>query len=146
MAYAAPEPYQHVVPEIRYFFEDSTGVGDDSETLRRSSRQSLEHFLATYLRSWGNTFIRFLQLKVTWEKETAHLSSLISMHPAYQQIIGMGPTAIPFILRELKNKPGHWFWALKSITGEDPVLPEHRGKIKQMTDDWLKWAKEQEYI
>ena len=145
MAYAAPEQYQHVVPEMRCFFEESTGVGNDSEILRRSTRDSLEHFLASYLRQ-ESAFIRFLQLKATWEKETAHLSSLISMHPAYQQIIGMGPTAISFILRELKNKPGHWFWALKSITGEDPVPPEHRGKVRQMTDDWLKWARERGYI
>ena len=146
MAYAAPEPYLPVIPEIRYFFENSTGIGNDSEILRRSSRESFEHFLATYSRFWGSAFIRFLQLKAKWEKETAHLSSHTSIHPSYQQIIGMGPTAIPFILRELKNKPGHWFWALKSITGEDPVPHEHRGKVRQMTDDWLKWAKEQEYI
>ena len=58
----------------------------------------------------------------------------------------MGAIAIPFILSELKKKAGHWFWALKSITGEDPVLPEHRGRIKQMAEAWLWWGKKQGYI
>ena len=90
---------------------------------------------------------KFNALKVEWETETAYLSSIteISTHPAYQQIIGMGPIAIPFILAEMKKNPGHWFWALRSITSEDPVLPEHRGRLKQMTEDWLKWGKEHSY-
>ncbi|MBI4849315.1 MAG: hypothetical protein HY808_12205 [Nitrospirae bacterium] len=79
-------------------------------------------------------------LKLEWESETAYLSSIteISKHPAYQQIIGMGHVAVPFILSEMKRKPDHWFWALRSITGEDPVLPEHRGRLRQMSEDWLK--------
>ncbi len=68
------------------------------------------------------------------------------MHPAYQQIIGMGQDAIPLILAEMKRKPGHWFWALKSITGEDPVLPEQRGRIKKMTEAWINWGRNQGYI
>ncbi len=87
-------------------------------------------------------------LKAEWEADTAHLSSVteIAMHPAYQQIIGMGPIAIPLILSEMKRKPDHWFWALKSITGEDPVLDENRGQILQMTKAWLHWGIEQGYI
>jgi hypothetical protein len=86
---------------------------------------------------------RFNGLKTEWKAETAHFSSItrIAMHPAYQQIIGMGQVAIPLILSAMERKPDHWFWALRSITCEDPVLPEHRGRLKQMTDDWLKWAK-----
>ncbi len=90
----------------------------------------------------------FNVLKEKWESETAHLSSIreSAMHPAYQQIIGMGQVAVPLILSEMRKKPDHWFWALRSITGEDPVLPEHRGRLKQMTDDWLKWGKAQGYV
>lgn len=90
---------------------------------------------------------KFNALKVEWGTETAHLSSIteISMHPAYQQIIGMGQVAISLIFSEMEKNPDHWFWALRSITGEDPVLPEHRGRLKQMTEDWLKWGKEHSY-
>ncbi len=58
------------------------------------------------------------------------------MHPAYQQIIGLGKQAIPFLLRELDQKSGRWFWALKSITREDPVL-QHRRNTQEMIKAWL---------
>jgi len=80
----------------------------------------------------------------TLERECAHLSSIreFSQHPAYLQIIGMGPRALPLILKELEESPGHWFLALREITQENPVLPEHRGSISQMAQDWLGWAKD----
>jgi hypothetical protein len=64
----------------------------------------------------------------------------MALHPAYQQIIGMGPVALPFLLRALRRRPEHWFWALKAITGADPVQPEHRGQVRMMAADWLEWA------
>ena len=63
------------------------------------------------------------------------------LHPAYQQIVGMGAEALPFILAELERKPEHWFWALRAITREDPVPPSHRGNVVLMARDWLQWAK-----
>ncbi|NEP54002.1 MAG: hypothetical protein F6K65_36510, partial [Moorea sp. SIO3C2] len=62
----------------------------------------------------------FRQLVDQWRKETRGISSTThaAMHPAYQQIIGMGKEAIPLLLRELEQKSGRWFWALKSITRE----------------------------
>lgn len=106
-----------------------------------------------------DSLIRFIVLKGEWEDEMANLSSIteISMHPAYQQIIGMGKTAIPYILYELSElsdeKPSYcyWFWALKSITGEDPVtgkkpiLDDQKGNIKEMAKAWLKWGKHNGY-
>jgi hypothetical protein len=88
---------------------------------------------------------RFNMLKRQWQKETLLFSSLtkIVMHPAYQRIIGIGPPAVPLILRELEQKPNHWFWALKVITGADPVEPSQRGRMKEMTRAWLRWGKEQ---
>ena|SRR5579862_5310449 len=97
---------------------------------------------------WVQPEHRFAALAARWFKETAALSSVsqIAMHPAYQEIIGMGPDAVPLILHELQQKPGHWFWALRAITGEDPVLPEQRGKIREMTAAWLQWGKERGYL
>lgn len=88
---------------------------------------------------------RFRSLLQRWREDTAVLSSIsqIAMDPSYQQIIGLGPAAVPLILRELEHAPGHWFWALKSITGVDPVAPDQRGRIPQMAAAWLAWAKEQ---
>src|SRR3954469_21065531 len=78
---------------------------------------------------------RFRELVGRWRKDTALLSSTseISTHPAYQQLIGMGQAALPFIFAELRVKPDHWFWALRSITGEDPVPAQARGNLRQMT-------------
>jgi hypothetical protein len=70
----------------------------------------------------------------------------MAMHPAYQQIIGLGNEAVPLLLRELKKEPDHWFWALKAITGVDPVEPTQRGRVKEMAGAWLRWGKEQELI
>ena len=67
------------------------------------------------------------------------------MHPAYQQIIGMGPAAIPWLLAELEREPDHWFWALKSITMVDPVSADERGDIHKMAQAWLKWGKDRGY-
>src|SRR6266542_5554893 len=74
--------------------------------------------------SWAEK--KFQDLAQKWRKETKHISSLTKaiLHPAYQRIIGMGPVAIKFILRELEERPHHWFWALESITGDNPVQPE----------------------
>lgn len=70
----------------------------------------------------------------------------MAMHPAYQQIIGMGPVAIPLLLRELQKSPDHWFWALKAITDVDPVPASERGRQKQMAAAWLRWGKEHGYL
>ncbi len=87
---------------------------------------------------------RFNQLAQRWRKECAHLSSVREMvlHPAYQQIIGMGKDAIPFLLRELERQPDHWFWALWAITQENPVPQDHRGRVREMARDWLEWARQ----
>ena len=85
---------------------------------------------------------RFALLADTWERETRFFSDneRILTHPAYQQIIGMGPFALPFILNRLRKRGGHWSWALICITGEDPVDPAHAGDIHLMRKAWLRWA------
>jgi len=87
---------------------------------------------------------RFHDLAERWRKESGHLSSLEkrAMLPSYQQIIGLGPQAVPLLIERLREEPGHWFWALRAITGVNPVSPEHVGRVKDMADDWIRWAKD----
>lgn len=87
---------------------------------------------------------RFKRLAKVWLRESAHLSSTTkqAMLPSYQQIIGLGPDALPFILQRLEREPEHWFWALRAIAGADPVKPEHVGRVQDMADDWLRWARD----
>jgi hypothetical protein len=89
----------------------------------------------------------FYQLVEQWKTETRGISSTeqLSVHPAYQQIIGMGPNVIPLLLRELENNSDRWFWALKAISREEPVTPEQRGKTKEMIAAWLYWGREKGY-
>ncbi len=123
-------------------------VSDESIVIWDNYTESLKHFFFPISREQDIPSKKFFTLKAQWENETVMLSSAteIAMHPAYQKIIGMGDTAIPFILNEMQKKPGHWFWALKSITGEDPVLPEQRGRVGEMTEAWLHWGKDEGYL
>ena len=63
-------------------------------------------------------------------------------HPAYLEIIEMGEDALPLILRELRDRPGYWFEALKAITKQTPVPPEDRANAKRAREWWLRWGKE----
>lgn len=85
---------------------------------------------------------RFRSLAQQWRSETQWLSSTteIAMHPAYQAIIGMGAEALPMILEDLRQNSGHWYWALKAISNEDPVVPRDRGSVKKMKNAWLQWG------
>lgn len=86
----------------------------------------------------------FRQLADHWRGETRYLSSTtaICTHPAYQRIIGLGPQVLPLILGELAREPGQWFWALRALTGDDPVPEADRGRVRAMTDAWLAWGRQ----
>ena len=94
-----------------------------------------------YLPQW------FSILVSKWKADTQLSSSTteICTHPVYQGIIGMGPAVLPLIFKELEREPDHWFWALKAITGADPVATEHVGRLDDMARDWLRWARIQGY-
>lgn len=87
---------------------------------------------------------RFEKYADEWRAQTAHFSVLSQriMHPSYQMIIGLGPDALPLIIERLLTRPDHWFWALRSIAGEDedPVRREDVGKFAVMRAVWLHWG------
>jgi hypothetical protein len=91
--------------------------------------------------------LKFIRLRDEWKSQRGPLSSTakLAMHPAYQKIIGMGPVAVPLLLRELENNLDSWFWALRAITEEDPVPDACRGDGKAMANAWLQWGKERGY-
>jgi hypothetical protein len=91
---------------------------------------------------------RFRRLADEWRAATGFMSSVteIAVQPAYQQIIGMGEAAVPFILEELRREPAQWFWALRAITGADPVPETSRGRVREMADAWLDWGRAHGYI
>ena len=91
---------------------------------------------------------QFLKLAEKWKKETGFHSSIlhITRNDNYLEIIGMGKDVVPFILKDLKKAPYQWFVALKAITKENPILPEHFGSVKRMRQDWLEWGKRKNLI
>src|SRR4051794_40218449 len=90
---------------------------------------------------------KFRRLSSVWRAETAYVSSSseIIAHPAFQEIVNMGPAIIPILLREVRDGSGHWHRALRQITGTDPVPPGDRGNIERAAETWLRWGKEHGY-
>lgn len=85
----------------------------------------------------------FAECLVKWKAETVFTSSMtdIVLHPSYQRIIGLGPDVVPYILQELVENGGHWFWALQALTGENPVSEQDKGRTKLMASAWLEWGR-----
>lgn len=89
----------------------------------------------------------FEQLAQAWRDEHRFMSSVTDMVllPSYQRIIGLGPNAVPLLLRELERRPDQWFWALQAITAEDPVPADGRGDLAKMSAAWLAWGRQRGY-
>jgi hypothetical protein len=90
---------------------------------------------------------RFIELLMAWKSETDHVSRLdvVYLNQHYQQIIGMGEDALPFIFNELRTNSGRWFWALKAITQFEPFAGQRAVPVETMRQAWLQWATENEY-
>jgi len=88
----------------------------------------------------------FAELAEKWIRETKHLS-LISKkitHAAYFRIIGMGKPVVPLLLAALRDRPSHWFAALRATANTDPAPPD--GNASQARQAWLEWGRSQGYI
>lgn len=90
----------------------------------------------------------FRQLTDQWYEETRFLSSTseIVSKETYYQIVALGRRVIPLILRELQERGGHWFLALRALTKADPVNPQDRGNMRRMTQAWLDWGRNNNQI
>lgn len=90
----------------------------------------------------------FRQLTDQWYEETRFLSSTseIVSKETYYQIVALGRRVIPLILRELQERGGHWFLALRALTKDDPVDQQDRGNMRRMKQAWLDWGKRHNQI
>ena len=94
--------------------------------------------------------IKFQKLANEWRQQRGAMSSIteMSMLPAYQAILGMGPSAIKPIIAQLKSEgdePDQWFWALRSITEANPVKADEQGDFIKMAQAWIRWAENEGY-
>jgi hypothetical protein len=93
--------------------------------------------------------IEFQELSKRWRRETGHQSSLTLkfMHPSYQRIMAMGKPALPLILRNLEQKPGHWFYALRFIAGQSALgVADGSETIEEASQAWLAWGRRKGHI
>ncbi len=90
---------------------------------------------------------RFRELASEWDEATAHLSSMneASEHPAYQEIIRLGPAVVPLLLQDMEANHTHWFMALRALTQSDPIPQSAAGNIPKMVRAWVDWGKANGY-
>ena len=150
MSYAVPggRATSRLLTEERYVPADPQSPNKPLFTGSSQLLVARSHYYLPMSRQRQSVAERFRELLRHWKADVGPLSSAteMAMHPAYQQSIGLGRDAVPLLLRELQREPDHWFWALKAITGVDPVEPIQRGRVKEMAGAWLRWGKEQELI
>ncbi len=89
----------------------------------------------------------FYRLAAIWKITTVHWSNITEKcsHPAYQQIIALGPDVLPLIFDELEREPDDWFVAIRALTGVNPLPSQSRADLQETTNEWLEWAKHHGY-
>ena len=134
---------QYPYPDDTYVSEEARQLGQPIRGLLQIGNDFTSVTGAEVIARSDALSEQFRHLAEIVREECVHFSSIreVVMHSAYQQIVGMGPQVLPLLLRELEDRPGHWFWALRAIVKEDPVRPDHHGVITEMTQDWLNWAR-----
>jgi hypothetical protein len=90
----------------------------------------------------------FHELKAKWKAQTRFLSSTTQIihNENYQYIIGLGPSVIPLLLKDLAETHNFWFWALMAISRENPVPEESSGNTGKMVATWLDWGRRKGYV
>lgn len=91
---------------------------------------------------------QFRRLEAIWLAESGHHSSTkkLIQHEAFQEILQLGKDVIPFMLRDLQEKPRLWVWALPHIAEVNPVSTADGADIAKMSEVWLRWGREQGYL
>src|SRR5439155_22737254 len=88
----------------------------------------------------------FKGLAESWQQSTQHFSVLAKryQHPFYKHILRMGPSIVPFLLKQLQTAPDRWLDALEQLTGENPA--QNATTFEEAVDRWIKWGQDNKYI
>ena len=135
-----------IAPKVSYRTISTTRDHPEAEI----SKLSLEGNLCEYCSTPPERGMedQFVELVEEWQRGTGGLSSpkAIAGHPAYQQIIEMGASAVPMIFQELEANGGWWYPALRALTGENPVPEEAKGRPPLNREAWLEWGRSNGYL
>lgn len=88
----------------------------------------------------------FKGLAKAWKEGTfgCSITTRRYAHSSYQAILVLGPDVVPFMLRELQERPDWWFEALKALTKADPTKPTDN--FNDAVKAWLNWGREQRLL
>jgi len=141
-------PSRFIDPDIPNAYQPPGESSELKSVVLHSGNAFYHYYDVPASRQAQSIEIIFKALAKAWYINTQFTSSATEManNQYYQAIINIGSPAIPFILNDLEKEPDHWFWALKEITGQDPVKPDNMGNILGMTEDWLCWGRDNGYI
>lgn len=141
-----PHPVGGLTIPINPSRRNQVAFSDEQDIISQREREVISH-CKTVISYRQSVEVQFLSLAIQWKRDNLFESSpwRMAAHPAYQRIIGMGPTAVPLILQQLAYETDFWFEALVAITGEQPVPPEHAGDMEAIRRDWLHWGREHGY-
>ncbi len=91
-------------------------------------------------------FDEFAEAKNRWYFDTLDVRTDPSQHPDFRRIVGMGESAIPLILEELKIRPSLLYVALEAITGENPVPETGSDSLEEISEIWQRWGEQNRSI
>ena len=145
-----PMPVIQATYELVFSGQDTPTQTEYHPQLQAATYQAVELGGVFETNQHIENWLKFQGLVVQWRAERGAMSSITEavLCPAYQGIIGLGPDATLLLLAQLRDEgdePDQWFWALKSVTGADPVRPEDRGNYTSMAAAWLEWGQRQGY-
>lgn len=89
----------------------------------------------------------FRRLFDAWDSETFLFSfpHQIYEHWAYEELVGLGEAAIPYMLGEVQRGRPNLVVALRSITGESPVKASEPN-TEQVMAAWVAWGEAKGYV
>jgi len=138
----SPSTASPKLDQSNYFKEcnSSMALGDDSLILEKEILKIQRHDFN--LISKETTLSKFEYLKSQWKNDVIFISNENEkcMNPSYQEIIGLGIEIVPILISEIINEnSSDWYWALSSITRENPVSENDLGNQKSMSIAWINW-------
>lgn len=140
--------FQATATKPRVALDAAAGVGIEASLLRDRLDGWCKHYDITASTKTKSVAQEFEELVGRWHQSCGPTSSMTRMilDDAYQRIIGLGPAAIPLLLRELVERPDHWDWALRAITGARVTDASDEGDLDGIASKWLRWGKERGYL
>lgn len=126
-----------------WYGKDSRHFDDPAWGSLHSRREALKPDFLLFSRNRSD----FDTLVAQWREDATYESMTyrVAMGPAYQEMIGMGRTALPLILARLTtDQSPHWLWALRAISREDPA--EATTDVGSAVKAWLEWGQSKGYV